>query len=163
MPSPQAHQTTVHATCCVYKVTEFCDSCRPQTRSSSDDVSFHVQACTRRAAKQSFQQDLLGVSWRSEWDDAKNIWQQARQHNVKQFRETCAVLRQKPIQVLFLHLVCPRVLLDHHYEILFETTGDDDPEGQQILVLESSTNSGGSTNHDTGTAAPQNWILSRGR
>ena len=52
MPSPQAHQTTAHATSCVFQVTEFCDSCHPQTRSSSDDISFHVQARTRRTAKQ---------------------------------------------------------------------------------------------------------------
>ena len=52
MPSPQAHQTTAHPTCCVHAATEFCESCHPQTRSSSDDVSFHVQAWTRRTAKQ---------------------------------------------------------------------------------------------------------------
>ena len=49
---PPAHQTTARATCCVDAVTEFCDSCRSQTRRSSVDVSFHVQAWTRRTAKQ---------------------------------------------------------------------------------------------------------------
>ena len=40
-----------------------------------------------------------------------------------------------------------------------ETSRDNDPKDQQ--VLESSTDSGGSTNHDTGTAPPY-WTLSRG-
>ena len=52
MHSPPAYQTTACATFCVDAVTEFCDSCHPQTRSSSVDVSFHVQAWTRRTAKE---------------------------------------------------------------------------------------------------------------
>ena len=44
-----------------------------------------------------------------------------------------------------------------HNEIQKETARGNDLKD---LVLESSTNSGGSTNHDAGTAY---WILSRGR
>ena len=42
-----------------------------------------------------------------------------------------------------------------------ETTRDDDSKDQQVLVLESSTYSGGSPIHDTRTAAPIYRILSR--
>ena len=71
--------------------------------------------------------------------------------------------------MLALDLLCPKVLLapllqnSSLYGEDRETTRDDDSKDQQVLVLESNTNSGGSTNNDTGKADPPYWILSRGR
>ena len=47
------------STLCVDAVTEFCDSCHSQGDSRPDDVSFHVQAYTRRTTQQCFQQAMF--------------------------------------------------------------------------------------------------------
>ena len=44
-----------------------------------------------------------------------------------------------------------------------ETTREDDPKDQHVLVLGGSTDSTCAANHDTGTAASPNFILSLGR
>ena len=119
-------------------------------------MSFHVQAWTRRTTQQCFQQDVLCLSWRSDWDHANTVDNRQSNTKVSHFvkKKKRPVLPEKPIQVLALDLVCP---LPHEILVFpekIETTRDDDPKDQQVLVLESNTNSGVSTNNDTGKAAP---------
>ena len=55
----ESYRGTTFRTFCVDAVTEFCETCTSQSRSRPDDVSFHVQAWTRRTTKQLFQQLTL--------------------------------------------------------------------------------------------------------
>ena len=145
------------------------ESCRSQSRRSPDNVSFHVEAWTRRTTQQCFPQDVLCLSWRSDWDHANTVDNRQSNTKLNNFvkKKIQSFLRNR-FKCLPWIFCAQRCCWHHYYEILLflekiQTTRDDDPEYQQVLVLESSTTSGGSTNHDTGTAAPPYWILSRGR
>ena len=98
----------------------------------------------------------------------KTTGNKAKQHSVEQFRETCAVLLQKPIQVLVLDLVCPRVLLETATANFFflekiETTRDHDPHNQHFLVLDITIYSTYSTNYDSEADSSPRCILSLSR
>ena len=138
---PPAHQTTAHATCCVDAVTEFCDSCHPQTRSSSDDVSFHVQAWTRRTAKQRFQSDFLvcrgavtGTMRKTIDNRHSNTMTNFEERLRSSFRNRC-----KCLPWILCARVCP----------IFS-------------VLNRNTNTTCSTSHDTGKTASPHCILFAG-